>query len=163
ILEGLGLTSPDRQDHWELYDESTGVALEPSRTLQENGVRAGQDLYLRLRQSKGTICPNCGMENPSDVNFCFRCGKRLVAAKAPSDIKVHVHTPDGRIHSAEVPGSLRAGEFLTDLVRSLGLPSRGPDGTEFSWILEDSETGRSLDPDRTLGENAVRNGHHLNL
>lgn len=165
IVGGLRLSTggDDTLQRWSLYDKGTGAFLDPGRTLVENGVLAGQDLYLSQKQINSVFCHYCRMENSSSNNFCQGCGKSLTGNRGASDIKVHVHVPDGTVHSAEVPASLMATEFVADLVRTLGFAVRDGKGANVNWKLDDKDSGRALLLDRTLGENQVHNGHHLFL
>jgi hypothetical protein len=67
------------------------------------------------------------------------------------DLHLYIHTQDGKT-SVEAPPDLNAGKFLDDLREPLHLGRRGH--------LYDRE-GKKLDPNKSLGENGVGDGHDL--
>ena len=69
------------------------------------------------------------------------------------DLQLHVHTPDGEKVSVKTPPDVTAAKFLDDLREPLHL--RGP-----HWHIYDRED-RRLDPNKSLGDNGVREGHEL--
>jgi hypothetical protein len=56
----------------------------------------------------------------------------------------------------EAPPTMVAGEFLKDVIDGLKLAPG-------EWVAYDKDTGRTLDPTRTLAANGVDAGHHLYL
>jgi hypothetical protein len=70
------------------------------------------------------------------------------------DMHLHVHTPDGERTSVEAPPDVKAGKFLDDLREPLHL------GRHVQWHIHDRED-RRLDPNKSLGDNGVREGHDL--
>jgi hypothetical protein len=80
-----------------------------------------------------------------------------------ADLQLHVHIADGSTRSAETPSNLPVGEFVADLVRSIGAMTRDGKGREIQWKLDDKDSGRSLDSTRSFAENGVRSGQHLYL
>jgi ribosomal protein L40E len=162
LVEGLHLPSSNgngRGLQWTLIDKATGHALEPERTLDENGVRIGQSLILRVVEPKSAtavvICEHCGLENEPGNKFCRKCGKRMRRGKAPDDLRFQFHTEDGKEDEVEVPGGLTAIELITDL--------RGAAAKGDEWTLYDKDTGADLDLAKSLAENGVRSGHHVYL
>jgi hypothetical protein len=73
------------------------------------------------------------------------------------DLKVHLHAPNGMNKTVEAPPRLKTGQFLKDVVGLFGLPTR------VRWNLYDGETDRTLDHEKSLEENGVREEHHLHL
>jgi len=171
LVEGLGLSTGGDGLGWSLYNKDRGAFLDPGATLGQNGVETGQDLYLKRQQSRraNRFCTSCGAENAASNHFCQRCGKSMdVAAEkvlrvGSSDLKLHVHVPNGTIHSAEVPGSLTVKEFVADLVGTLGYMVRDSKGGTILWKLDDKDSGRSLAEEQTFAQNGVQTGHHLFL
>ena len=75
------------------------------------------------------------------------------------DMHLRVHTPDGET-SVEAPADARVGKFLDDLRDPLHLQSKDAEGRRLHWHIYDRE-GRKLDPNKTLGESGVSEGHVL--
>jgi len=73
------------------------------------------------------------------------------------DIKVHIHTPDGMSSPAEAPPYLKTGQFLKELVEAFGLSATA------HWRVHDGDIDKTLDNEKSLEENGVREGHHLHL
>lgn len=73
-----------------------------------------------------------------------------------ADIRIHIHTADGRTESIEAPANLKLGDFLDDLVDALKLDHA-------RWMIFDKSTNSSLDRNRTLEANGVKPGDHLYL
>ena len=78
-----------------------------------------------------------------------------------SDIRVHVQVPGGDSHSIETPSDIRTDEFIKELVAGLNLPRVDAEGNQVSWRLDNKDTARTLDHQKTLEEGGVRTGHHL--
>jgi hypothetical protein len=72
---------------------------------------------------------------------------------------LHVHTPEGKT-SVEAPADVKAGKFLDDLRDPLHLSSKDAEGRRIHWHIYDRDNHR-LDPNKTLGENGVGEGHEL--
>jgi len=75
------------------------------------------------------------------------------------DMHLHVHSPGGKI-SVESPPDANTGKFLDDLRVPLQLASQDAEGHRIHWHIYNREE-RKLDPNRTLGENGVGEGHDL--
>ena len=78
-----------------------------------------------------------------------------------TDIKVHVQVPGGDSHSIETPVDIKTEEFIKELVVGLNLPQVDAEGHQVSWRLDNKDTAKTLDYQRTLEESGVRAGHHL--
>jgi hypothetical protein len=147
---------------WVLDDKETGAPLDLSKTLEENGVRSGQDLFLRLLPTT-VFCSNCGFENVVGFNFCRKCGEPPLPSPPPDKVfHFHLHTPDGSDHSIETPAGMTGKELVEKLVSNpkYGLHNLPRNGR---WFLDDKENGTRLDLKRTLVENRVADEHHLYL
>jgi hypothetical protein len=124
----------DRQGHsieWCLDDKEAGRTLDGVRTLQENRVRSGHNLYLR----------------------------RVVK----TDLTLHIHTEDGRAHTLEASPQVKAELIVQDLIRSRLVPGIDEQGHPIVWGMVDQDTGKTLDPAKTLLENVVSSGRHFSL
>src|SRR5271163_3769350 len=158
LLEGLKLPSHGNGSGpgWRLIDPGTGRALPLKRTLEENGVQAGQDLILEAGQPDVELapCPHCGFENPAKNKFCGKCGKPMEARLPRGDLRILVHTEDGKSSEVDVPSGFRVEELLVEL---LGAPVKG------KWTVYDKDTGEDLVESQSLAENGVRNGHQIYL
>jgi hypothetical protein len=77
------------------------------------------------------------------------------------DIKVYVHTQGGATHPIEAPADIKTEEFIKELIAGLDLPKTDAEGHQISWIIDDKDTGKSLDYQNTLAENGVSKGHQL--
>jgi hypothetical protein len=75
------------------------------------------------------------------------------------DMHLHVHTAEGKT-SVEAPADVKAGKFLDDLREPLHLQSKDAEGRRIHWHIYDP-ADRKLDPNKTLGENGVGEGHDL--
>lgn len=75
------------------------------------------------------------------------------------DMHLHVHTPEGKT-SVEAPPDANTGKFLDDLRVPLHLASKDAEGRRIHWHIYTRED-RRLDPNRTLSENGVGEGHDL--
>lgn len=159
LLEGLDLPRKNGNGHhlyYRLEDRQTGRVLDPVRTLEENGVRVGDTLFLRM-QANTIPCPHCQTENALASKFCRRCGKSLEPSHPRvGDLRVHVHFEDGTSRSVEAPGDLKTGELIAGIASA-------KEGASATWTLYDKDSGQNLDPDKTLIENGVASGHHLYL
>ena len=66
--------------------------------------------------------------------------------------------------SKKITGLLsRTADFISELAVALNLPKIDAEGHPIAWRLDSKDTGRTLEPDRTLGQNGVREGHLLLL
>jgi hypothetical protein len=79
------------------------------------------------------------------------------------DIKVHVHTQGGDTHPVQSPPDIKAEEFITQLIEELNLPKVDPEGHPIAWSIDDKDTGKTLEEEKTLEDAGVRTGHHLYL
>jgi WXG100 protein secretion system (Wss), protein YukD/zinc-ribbon domain len=163
LVPGLGLPRKDENGDrlpYRLEFQETRHVLDPQKTLEENGVRAGDTLLLRVQSAEKVSCPHCGAENALGSKFCRRCGKAFeLPPSFPEDLRVLVHFKDGSSRSVEAPADLKTGELVGQLT---GAPAPS-DGSRPTWTLYDKDTGRDLDLDKTLAENNVASGHHLYL
>jgi hypothetical protein len=75
------------------------------------------------------------------------------------DMHIQVHTPDGKT-SVEAPPDANTGKFLDDLRVPLHLASKDAEGRRIHWHIYNRDD-RKLDPNRTLDENGVGEGHDL--
>lgn len=161
LLEGFDLLRNNgggSRLNYRLEDRQTGRVLDLEKTLEENDVRGGETLLLHAQQPATVTCRHCHFANPIGGKFCRSCGKPLSAVKLAGDVKIHVHFQDGTSRPVEAPGDFRVRELTAELV---GAPQ--PSDAPPEWTLHDKETGRNLDPDKTLIENGVASGHHLYL
>lgn len=164
LVGGLQLSPTDVAGHsmeWRLLDKSTEKALEPGLTLEQNGVQTGQALCLRVKPQTDAICATCGVQNLAVSKFCQRCGTSLAPPAAPSDVRLHILTGEGRSLLAEVPLKLKAAELLNNLIDKLGPAAVDIDGAPAPLYLVNQDTSSALDPEKSLQENGVRDGHHL--
>ncbi len=53
--------------------------------------------------------------------------------------------------------------FLREVIDGLGVPTTGSDGEQIHWVIKDQQTGKALEPSKTLEANGVRDGDHLHL
>jgi uncharacterized ubiquitin-like protein YukD len=79
------------------------------------------------------------------------------------DIRVKVTTIGGDERDVETPLNLTAREFIKELVMALKMPFQDREGNEIHWRIDNKDTAATLDCEKTLSENGVREGHHLNL
>jgi type VII secretion system (Wss) protein YukD len=80
-----------------------------------------------------------------------------------NEITVTIVTIGGDEHRVETPTDLKAEEFISELLTALKLPQVDAERVPIKWRLDNKDTGKSLAPDKTLEENEVRDGHHLNF
>lgn len=78
-------------------------------------------------------------------------------------VKVKVITMGGDEKEIETPLDIKADEFIRELVIALGLPVTDAEGNQVSWRIDDKDTGRTVDGQKSLDENGVREGHRLSL
>jgi hypothetical protein len=76
------------------------------------------------------------------------------------DMHLHVHTPGGEKTAVEAPADANVGKFVDSLQDPLRLRSRDAEGHRVQWHVHDRE-GRRLDPNKSLGDNGVAEGHDL--
>jgi hypothetical protein len=81
----------------------------------------------------------------------------------PSDPRVKIGTPGGEEYEVEAGLDLRTADFINELTLALNLPRNDAEGHPVSWRLDNKDTGRTLDGERTLEHNGVRGGHRLSL
>lgn len=164
---------------WDIFDKTANVELDRKKSLEANGVHAGDHLYLSeehipppplpkaaepapppLKQEV-TRCPKCGHENTPTSRFCANCGASLTPT--PADVNLHIHTPDGETHSLEVSVDLDVGELMIDLAKAGIIPKIDQQGRPARWELFDKDAGLRLRPGTSLKESGIRPGHHLYL
>jgi hypothetical protein len=58
---------------------------------------------------------------------------------------------------------LKVEEFISELLTALKLPQVDAERVPIKWRLDNKDSGKSLAHDKTLEENEVGDGHHLNL
>jgi hypothetical protein len=79
------------------------------------------------------------------------------------DIRIHVITQMGDSHPIDTPQDIRIDDFIREVVEGLDLPRIDAEGRAVNWTLDNKDTGKTLDPQSTLGESGVREDHHLHL
>jgi|KBSMisStaDraftv2_1062788.scaffolds.fasta_scaffold06573_4 hypothetical protein len=79
------------------------------------------------------------------------------------DIKIHVHTQGGDTHAVQAPSDIKAEELISQLVEDLSLPKTDPEGHPVAWTIDDKDTGKTLEDEKTLEQSGVAAGHHLYL
>ncbi len=168
FLHARGRPYSDAQGHplpWKLEDRQTGTVLQLDKTLEQNGIRSGQELTLVLVRGtpsdESMLCEKCNRENCGGAPVCSHCGTVCshcgAALLRTSDLKLEGAAPDGKSHHAVRRSDSRTQEFLTDLVKIFGLPSTD------KWELFDAKTNRTLDSHKTLIENGIVSGQRLAL
>jgi hypothetical protein len=80
-----------------------------------------------------------------------------------AEIKMTIYTQGGDAHDIEAPTDIRAGDLVKDLSDQLQFPARDAEGNPVSWRLDNKDTGRTIDLERTLEQNGVQAGHRLSL
>ncbi|HEY6303627.1 MAG TPA: EsaB/YukD family protein [Terriglobales bacterium] len=164
LLEGIPPSDGNRQAaDWSLHDKDTGRPLQPDKTLEENGVRAGQNLLLRERRSDVAICQYCGFENALGGKFCRSCGKPFIPPSLSRDIRLYLSTESGGSHPIEVAEDISTRDFIAELISTTSLSVEEAKIEAGNWILDDKDTARTLDHGKSLADNGVVHGHHLYL
>jgi hypothetical protein len=79
------------------------------------------------------------------------------------EVKVKVMTMGGDEKEIETPLDIKTQDFIKELVIALKLPLMDAENHQISWRVDNKDTGTTLDGEKTLDENGVRDGHHLNL
>jgi uncharacterized ubiquitin-like protein YukD len=79
------------------------------------------------------------------------------------EVKVKVATIGGEERDIETPLDIKTQDFIKELVIALKLPLMDAENHQISWRVDNKDTGTTLDGDKTLEENGVKEGHHLNL
>ncbi len=124
---------------WALYDARVGSALDPTKSLEQNGVVDGH--VLELRQVHGAPSPT-PPPRPTP--------------RPGTGLRLDVATPDDRSETTEAEPGEMVRELIDELKKTLKL--------EGWFVLHDQNQGdRRLDPKKTLQQNRVRDGHHLKL
>jgi ubiquitin-protein ligase len=77
--------------------------------------------------------------------------------------KVRIFTQGGDEHDIETPLDIRVTEFIDELALALNLPKTDAESRPVSWRMDNKDTGRTLEGERTLEENGVRHNHRLSL
>jgi len=80
-----------------------------------------------------------------------------------ADAKVKVFTMGGDEQDIETPLDIKAEDFIRELAIALSMPMTDAEGHQINWRVDNKDTGRSLDYDRTLEDNGVSDGHRLSL
>lgn len=79
------------------------------------------------------------------------------------DIKLYVHTLEGRNESVEAPPDMGTADFLKDISDGFELATQDAEGNRINWVIHDKDIGVDLNPDLSLENNGVRHEHHLYL
>ncbi|MFP5265379.1 MAG: EsaB/YukD family protein [Blastocatellia bacterium] len=79
------------------------------------------------------------------------------------EMKLKVITIGGDEHDIESPPDIKAEDFIKDLIAALGLPVRDADYNPIVWRIDDKNISKTLEGDKTLEENGVRDSHTLIL
>jgi hypothetical protein len=77
------------------------------------------------------------------------------------DIRVHVVTQAGDSHPIDAPPDIKTEDFIREVADGLNLPKNDAEGHPINWLIDDKDTGKTLDGQRTLGDCGVVSGHHL--
>jgi uncharacterized ubiquitin-like protein YukD len=87
-----------------------------------------------------------------------------VSAPADSKLaKVKVVLQGGDEHDIETPLDIKASEFIDELVIALKLPRTDAEHNPIVWRMDNKDTGRTLEGEKSLADNGVREGHMLRL
>ncbi len=78
-------------------------------------------------------------------------------------ITVKISTQGGDQHDIEAPPDITVADFLKELANALQLPMTDAEGRTITWRLDNKDTGRTLEHDKTLAENGVADQHRLTL
>ncbi len=89
------LTGDEKGGDWTTLHKRTNMALELDRTLDQHGLKDGDELYISRRGNRGE----------------------------GADLKLDVTSPDGKNHHAEMPPDTATEELLTDLIEVWKLPA----------------------------------------
>lgn len=79
------------------------------------------------------------------------------------DVKVKIFTQGGDEHEIETPLDIKAEDFIKELVTALKLPTTDAENNAISWRVDDKDTGKTLEPQKTLEQNGVMGGHRMSL
>src|SRR5262245_16859728 len=79
------------------------------------------------------------------------------------DISIHVQAENKARQSVHAPSDMNTQEFLNELLEGFDLLRNNGGGSRLNYRLEDRQTGRVLDLEKTLEENDVRGGETLLL
>lgn len=80
-----------------------------------------------------------------------------------AEIKITIYTQGGEVHDIEAPADIRASDLVKDLAEQLHFPAWDAEGNPVSWRLDNKDTGRTVDLERSLEQNGVQGGHRLSL
>lgn len=80
-----------------------------------------------------------------------------------ADATVTIYTQGGDQHDTETPLDITTEEFIKELAAALNLPMTDAEGKPASWRLDNKNTGKTLEPNLTLEQNGVKDGHGLVL
>jgi len=58
---------------------------------------------------------------------------------------------------------MKTEEFIKEVVAGLDLPKIDAEGRPVNWTIDDKDTGKTLDQQRTLDAQGVSAGHHLHM
>ena len=122
------------RQNWALKDGPAGKILDPKLSLEENGVRSGQELYL-----VSTV--------PVKTHI----------------LELEITAPNLETLQCEAPSSMKAGVFLAELVRHFRLPELDDQKRPNRWKLVHGKTGQSLDSELVLADNRVATGDSLSI
>jgi hypothetical protein len=76
---------------------------------------------------------------------------------------LHIHYTGREEHEIDTPEDIVAEKFISELLSGLRLAATDDDGKSLVWEAYDKDSGRTLDPGKTLGQNGVLDGHRLYL
>jgi hypothetical protein len=76
-------------------------------------------------------------------------------------IKLYVHLKDGSTHQVEVREDQRTEAFIAEFLSTGNRTVKKREAA--NWILDDKDTARTLDHEKSLAANGVQDGHHLYL
>lgn len=80
-----------------------------------------------------------------------------------ADIRLHLITLAGDSHPIDTPDDIKTEQFIREVVAGLKLAVTDAAGLPASWIIDDKDTGRTLEAQNTLAANGVAAGHHLHM
>jgi len=80
-----------------------------------------------------------------------------------AEIRITIYTQGGDTHDIEAPTDILASDLIKDLAEQLHFPTRDAEGNPISWRLDNKNTGRTVDLERSLEQNGIQGGHRLLL
>lgn len=78
-------------------------------------------------------------------------------------ITLKISTQGGDEHDIEAPPDISVADFLIELTTALDLPATDSESNLISWRLDNKDLGRTMDPNKSLADNGVRDQHRLSL